>query len=79
MHGSYLLVALDNDRMKEEIAIQEEKLRLLEIEYDYIKKLNNKLLQQIQDSILIASSSLPSWTSWLTHSYKFLYSFEWHC
>ncbi|CAF0845992.1 unnamed protein product [Adineta ricciae] len=40
------------------------------------KKLNNKLLQQIQDSILIASLSLPSWTSWLTHSYKFLYPFE---
>jgi E3 ubiquitin-protein ligase HECTD1 len=40
------------------------------------KKLNNKLLQQIQDSILIASSSLPSWTSWLMHSYKFLYPFE---
>ena len=28
--------------------------------YFYSKKLNNKLLQQIQDSILIASSSLPS-------------------
>ncbi|CAF3339147.1 unnamed protein product [Rotaria socialis] len=44
--------------------------------YFYSKKLNNKLLQQIQDSILIASSSLPSWTSWLIHSYKFLYPFE---
>ncbi|CAF3546281.1 unnamed protein product [Rotaria sordida] len=44
--------------------------------YFYSKKLNNKLLQQIQDSILIASSSLPSWTSCLIHSYKFLYPFE---
>ncbi|CAF1384645.1 unnamed protein product [Adineta steineri] len=44
--------------------------------YFHSKKLNNKLLQQIQDSILIASLSLPSWTSWLTHSYKFLYPFE---
>ena len=44
--------------------------------YFHSKKLNNKLLQQIQDSILIASSSLPSWTSWLTHSYKFLYPFD---
>lgn len=44
--------------------------------YFYSKKLNNKLLQQVQDSILIASSSLPSWTSWLIHSYKFLYPFE---
>ena len=42
----------------------------------YSKKLNNKLLQQIQDSIIIASSSLPIWTEWLTHSYKFLYPFE---
>lgn len=44
--------------------------------YFYSKKLNNKLLQQIQDSIIIASSSLPTWTEWLTHSYKFLYPFE---
>jgi hypothetical protein len=44
--------------------------------YFYSKKLNNKLLQQIQDSIVIASSSLPSWTEWLTQSYKFLYPFE---
>jgi len=44
--------------------------------YFYSKKLNNKLLQQIQDSIIIASSSLPPWTEWLTHSYKFLYPFE---
>ena len=44
--------------------------------YFYSKKLNNKLLQQIQDSILIASSSLPSWTSWLTQSFQFLYPFE---
>ena len=44
--------------------------------YFYSKKLNNKLLQQIQDSIVIASASLPTWTEWLTHSYKFLYPFE---
>ncbi|CAF0944585.1 unnamed protein product [Adineta steineri] len=44
--------------------------------YFYSKKLNNKLLQQIQDSIIIASSSLPTWTEWLTHSYKFLYPCE---
>jgi E3 ubiquitin-protein ligase HECTD1 len=44
--------------------------------YFYSKKLNNKLLQQIQDSIIIASSSLPAWTEWLTHSYKFLYPCE---
>ncbi|CAF0917110.1 unnamed protein product [Rotaria sordida] len=43
MHMSYLLVALDNDRMKEEIAIQEEKLRLLEIECEHMQKLNAKL------------------------------------
>ena len=44
--------------------------------YFHSKKLNNKLLQQIQDSIIIASSSLPIWAEWLTHSYKFLYPFE---
>ena len=44
--------------------------------YFYSKKFNNKLLQQIQDSIIIASASLPSWTEWLTHSYQFLYPFE---
>ena len=44
--------------------------------YFHSKKLNNKLLQQIQDSIIIASSSLPKWAEWLTHSYKFLYPFE---
>ncbi|CAF1256740.1 unnamed protein product [Rotaria magnacalcarata] len=43
MHMSYLFVALDNDRMREEIAIQEEKLRLLEIECKHIKRLNAKL------------------------------------
>ena len=46
MHISYLLVALDNDRMKMEIAIQEEKLRLMETEYEHIRKLNGKLKRE---------------------------------
>jgi hypothetical protein len=46
MHISYLLVALDNDRMKMEIAIQEEKLRLMETEYEHIRKLNAKLRRE---------------------------------
>jgi hypothetical protein len=37
------------------------------------KKLNNKLLEQVDDAIVIASSSLPLWTSWLIHSYRFFY------
>ncbi|CAF2800225.1 unnamed protein product [Rotaria sp. Silwood2] len=46
MHMSYLLVALDNDRMKEEIVIQEEKLRLLELECEHMRKLNGKLKRE---------------------------------
>ena len=44
--------------------------------YFQSKKLNNKLLKQMEDSIIIASSSFPSWSSWLTHSYRFFYPFE---
>ena len=44
--------------------------------YFQSKKLNNKMLKQMEDSIIIASSSFPSWSSWLTHSYRFFYPFE---
>lgn len=60
MHVSYMLVAMDNNRMKQveiereifsidtrvnlkEISIQEGRLRLLEVEYEYTKKLNQQL------------------------------------
>ncbi|CAF0850252.1 unnamed protein product [Adineta steineri] len=46
VHKSYFLVSLDNDRMREEIAIQEEKIRLMEIENEHIRKLNTQLKHQ---------------------------------
>ncbi|CAF1604478.1 unnamed protein product [Adineta ricciae] len=50
MHKSYLLVALDNDQMREEINIQEEKLRLMELEIEHIRKLNAQLKQQQKEA-----------------------------
>lgn len=40
------------------------------------KKLTNKLLQQIQDPLVLASSSLPAWCEELNHSCPFLFPFE---
>ncbi len=42
----------------------------------HTKKLNNKLIQQLQDSLVLASRSLPDWCMSLLHSYKFLFPFE---
>ena len=44
--------------------------------YFHSKKLNNKLLKQTEDSIIIASSSLPSWTPAIIHTYRFFYPIE---
>lgn len=40
------------------------------------KKLTNKLLQQIQDPLVLSSSSLPAWCEELNHSCPFLFPFE---
>ncbi|UJR30117.1 hypothetical protein I4U23_017658 [Adineta vaga] len=50
MHKSYLLVALDNERMRDEVLIQEEKLRLIELEIEHIRKLNAQLKQQQKEA-----------------------------
>jgi E3 ubiquitin-protein ligase HECTD1 len=42
----------------------------------YCKKINNKLIQQLQDPLVLASKSLPEWCKNLVHSYKFLFPFE---
>lgn len=40
------------------------------------EKINNKLIQQLQDPLVLASRSLPEWCKNLLHSYKFLFPFE---
>lgn len=40
------------------------------------KKITNKLLQQIQDPLVLSSSSLPTWCEELNHSCPFLLPFE---
>ncbi|XP_044733919.1 E3 ubiquitin-protein ligase HECTD1 isoform X2 [Chrysoperla carnea] len=40
------------------------------------KKLTNKLLQQIQDPLVLSSSSLPTWCEELNQSCPFLFPFE---
>ncbi|KAB0799754.1 hypothetical protein PPYR_07634 [Photinus pyralis] len=40
------------------------------------KKITNKLLQQIQDPLVLSSSSLPAWCEELNHSCPFLFPFE---
>ncbi|XP_044749275.1 E3 ubiquitin-protein ligase Ufd4 isoform X2 [Coccinella septempunctata] len=40
------------------------------------KKLTNKLLQQIQDPLVLSSSSLPAWCEELNQSCPFLFPFE---
>nr|CAI5854600.1 unnamed protein product [Callosobruchus analis] len=40
------------------------------------KKITNKLLQQIQDPLVLSSASLPAWCEELTHSCPFLFPFE---
>ncbi|XP_050310432.1 E3 ubiquitin-protein ligase Ufd4 [Anthonomus grandis grandis] len=40
------------------------------------KKITNKLLQQIQDPLVLSSDSLPGWCEELNHSCPFLFPFE---
>lgn len=40
------------------------------------EKTNNKLIQQLQDPLVLASRSLPYWCKHLLNSYKFLFPFE---
>lgn len=40
------------------------------------EKLNNKLIQQLQDPLVLGSKSLPDWCKYLVQSYKFLFPFE---
>lgn len=40
------------------------------------KKMTNKLVQQIQDPLVLSSSALPSWCEHLNLSYSFLFPFE---
>lgn len=40
------------------------------------KKVTNKLLQQIQDPLVLSSGALPAWCEELTHSCPFLFPFE---
>ena len=39
-------------------------------------KINNKLVQQLQEPLVLASRSLPSWCKRLLTAYKFLFPFE---
>jgi hypothetical protein len=39
-------------------------------------KINNKLVQQLQDPLVLASRSLPDWCKRLINSYSFLFPFE---
>lgn len=40
------------------------------------KKITNKLMQQIQDPLVLSSASLPAWCEELNHSCPFLFPFE---
>ena len=40
------------------------------------EKINNKLIQQLQDPLVLASRSLPDWCKSLLYSYKYLFPFE---
>ena len=79
----------DGDAVEKNICSVDEILNLLSIlkqiisnndaQFDeefYCKKFNNKLIQQLQDPLVLASKSLPDWCKNLIHSYKFLFPFE---
>lgn len=59
--GDHDLIYLDNELKPEQFTS---------------KKLTNKLLQQIQDPLVLSSSSLPAWCEELNHSCPFLFPFE---
>lgn len=53
------------------------KSNLLDYKKEFIsEKINNKLIQQLQDPLVLASRSLPDWCRHLLNSYKFLFPFE---
>jgi E3 ubiquitin-protein ligase HECTD1 len=53
------------------------KSNMLDYRKEFIsEKINNKLIQQLQDPLVLASRSLPEWCRHLLNSYKFLFPFE---
>lgn len=42
----------------------------------FCKKINNKLIQQLQDPLVLASKSLPVWCKYLLHTYQFIFPYE---
>lgn len=60
-----MLTFLDGDR---ELGISPEEFTS--------KKITNKLLQQIQDPLVLSSGALPTWCEELSHSCPFLFPFE---
>lgn len=46
------------------------------LEEFYSKKLRNKLIQQIQEPVVLSSSSLPEWCHTLTMQYSLLFPFD---
>ncbi|XP_075224551.1 ubiquitin fusion-degradation 4-like isoform X4 [Lycorma delicatula] len=60
----------------EELNYENESEGQLSTEEFTSKKITNKLLQQIQDPLVLSSAALPAWCEELNHSCPFLFPFE---
>lgn len=72
----YLLSLLNNCNTDEKNHEIEENLYSLNEDLFMSKKISNKLLQQIQDPLVLASNGLPKWCEDLNYSSPFLFPFE---
>lgn len=71
-----LLSLLNNCNTEEKNHESEEHLYSLNEDLFMSKKISNKLLQQIQDPLVLASNGLPKWCEDLNFSSPFLFPFE---
>jgi len=69
-----ILKSIISDKKKNETIFQD---HLVDYKKEFIsEKINNKLIQQLQDPLVLASRSLPDWCKNLLYSYKYLFPFE---
>lgn len=71
-----LLSLLNNCNTEQKIHETEENCYSLNEDLFMSKKISNKLLQQIQDPLVLASNGLPKWCEDLNFASPFLFPFE---
>lgn len=69
------VITISSDKIHHHTSLDDNDWQLSAEEFTS-KKITNKLLQQIQDPLVLSSGALPAWCEELNHSCPFLFPFE---